>query len=190
MSGTSKMLDNILPLQNADNINYISEAQLVSEYQKTVYRFCLNLTYSREDADDLFQDTYLRAFSVIDKITAFENPQCFLLSIAASLWKSQKRKFARRRRLAPEVEHDDSCFIETASLEDDVIASEEVLVVRELVNDLPDKLKIPIVMFYTIEMSISDISKTLGLPIGTVKSRLSRGRGIIKRGLVEQYGNK
>ena len=186
----AKMIDNILSIQDAEKLSYISETQLINEYQNTVYRFCLNLTYRKEDADDLFQDTYLRAFSLIDKITAFENPQSFLLSIAASLWKSQKRKFARRRRLAPEVDFEDSYFRETASMEDEVIANEEVLMVRELVNGLPDKLKIPIIMFYTVEMSVSDISDSLGLPIGTVKSYLSRGRNIIRKGLVNEYGNE
>jgi len=154
-----------------------------------VYRYCLNLTFCKEDADDLFQDTYVRAFSVIDKITAFENPQSFLLSIATSLWKSRKRKFARRRRIAPEVDFDEAYIGEAASLEDDVIANEEKLIVRELVSELPDKLKVTIVMYYTIEMSISDISETLGLPIGTVKSQLSRGRDIIRKGLIKKYGN-
>ena len=190
MVKTSRMKDNILSSLAAENVSYISEAQLVSEYRNVVYRFCLNLTYQKEDADDLFQDTYLRAFSVIDKITAFDNPQSFLLSIAASLWKSQKRKFARRRRLAPEVDFDESYISETANLDDDLITDEEMLIVRELVNDLPDKLKVPIVMYYTIEMSISDISDTLGLPIGTVKSHLSRGREIIRKGLVNEYGNE
>jgi len=190
MVKTSRMIDNILSIQDTDNISYITEAQLVSKYQNTVYRYCLSLTFRKEDADDLFQDTYLRAFSVIDKISAFKNPQSFLLSIATSLWKSQKRKFARRRRIAPETDYDESYSGEAASLEDDVIANEEILMVRDLVNDLPDKLKIPIVMYYTIEMSISDISETLGLPLGTVKSHLSRGRGIIRKGLVNEYGNE
>ena len=75
-------------------------------------------------------------------------------------------------------------------MEDEVIANEEVLMVRELVNGLPDRLKIPIIMYYTIEMSVSDISDSLGLPIGTVKSHLSRGRNIIRKGLVNEYGNE
>ena len=190
MINTSSMIDNILSIHNTDNDGYVSEAYLVSEYQNTVYRYCLSLTYRREDADDLFQDTYLRAFSVIDKIAAFENPQSFLLSIATSIWKSNKRKFARRRRIAPEADYNESCISEKASPEDDVIAGEEIIIVRDLVNDLPDKLKIPIVMYYTVEMSISNISDTLGLPLGTVKSRLSRGREIIRKGLVNKYGNE
>jgi RNA polymerase sigma-70 factor (ECF subfamily) len=194
MIETSRITDIILPFkgagENADNVSSISEAQLVREYGDSVYRFCLSLVYRREDADDLFQDTYLRAFSEIEKIKVSETPQGFLLSIAASLWKSRKRKYARRNRLAPEVEFDEAYFSETASPEDCVIADEEVLMVRALVNDLPEKLKLPVVMYYTVEMSVSDIAKTLKLPVGTVKSHLSRARGIIQKGLVKEYGNE
>jgi RNA polymerase sigma-70 factor (ECF subfamily) len=188
MVKTSRLIGGILSNPETDEMSFISESKLVSEYQTVVYRYCLNLTYQRADADDLFQDTYLRAFSMIDKITVFENPQSFLLSIATSLWKSQKRKFARRKRLAPEVDFDESYFDNTAKPEDEIIADEETLLVRKLVNNLPDKLKIPIVMYYTIEMKISEISETLGLPIGTVKTHLSRGREIIRKGLVNEYG--
>ncbi|MDR2570480.1 MAG: RNA polymerase sigma factor [Oscillospiraceae bacterium] len=188
MVKTSRLIDGILSNQDCDEGSYISESELVSKYQNVVYRYCLNLTYQKADADDLFQDTFLRAFSLFDKITAFENPQSFLLSIATSLWKSQKRKFARRKRLAPEVDFDEAYFDQAVKPEDEIIADEETLIVRALVNNLPDKLKIPIVMYYTIEMKISEISETLGLPIGTVKTHLSRGREIIKKGLVNEYG--
>jgi len=189
MVETSRMIDNILSIQDTDNVSDISEAQLVSDYKNTVYRFCLSLVYRREDADDLFQDTYLRAFSEIEKIKVSENPQSFLLSIATSLWKSQKRKYARRNRIAPTVEFDEAYLGETVGVEDGVIANDEILVVRELVNSLPDKLKVPVVMYYTIDMSVSEIANTLRLPAGTVKSHLSRARTIIRKGLEKEYGN-
>ena len=190
MVETSRMVNNILSIQDTEDISYISESQLVNEYSGIVYRFCLSLSFRKEDADDLFQDTYLRAFSEIEKIRISNNPQSFLLSIATSLWKSHKRKYARRNRLAPIVELDDAYFGTMTDMEDDVISGEEVIMVRHLVNNLPDKLKIPVVMYYTIEMNISEIAETLKLPTGTIKSQLSRARGIIKKGLENEYGNQ
>ena len=190
MAETTRMINNILSIQDYENKSHISESQLVNEYRNIVYRFCLSLSFRREDADDLFQDTYLKAFSEIEKIRISKNPQSFLLSIATSLWKSNKRKYARRNRLAPMIELDETYFSTMADMEDDIIASEEVFLVRELVNCLPDKLKIPVVMYYTIEMSISEIAGTLKIPIGTVKSHLSRAREIIRKGLENEYGNQ
>ena len=99
----------ILNINDAENLEQISEAQLVRKYSDSVYRFCLSLVYRREDADDLFQDTYLHAFTKIKKINSSNNPQGLLFAMAASIWKSRKRRYARRNRLAPEIEWEDSC---------------------------------------------------------------------------------
>jgi len=175
-------------VNDAEGAARVSETQLVSKYSDSVYRFCLSLVFRREDADDLFQDTYLKAFTKIDKIAESGNPQGFLMSIAASLWKSQKRKYARRNRIAPEVVLDDVQDVGEDGMEDRFLANEERLAVRKLVDALPDKLKIPVVMYYTAEMSVSDIAKALKLPLGTVKSHLHRAREIIRKGLISEYG--
>ncbi len=70
-------------------------------------------------------------------------------------------------------------------MEDIVIAQEEIHSIRKAVEDLPDKFKIPIILYYTIEMSVSDIASTLKLPAGTVKSRLFKARKLIEKGLVQ-----
>ena len=187
---TSRLLNSILPIKEAENLCCVTEAQLVSKYSDSVYRFCLSLVYRREDADDLFQDTYLHVLSKIEKINELENPQNFLFSTAASLWKSKKRKFARRNRLAPETEWDDACNCDSEGIEEQVLAEEEILMVRRLVSTLPDKIRIPVIMYYTAEMTVADIAEALKLPVGTVKSHLSRARGIIKKGLLDEYGNE
>jgi len=190
MIETSRIYNSILTIKDMENPDHISEAQLVSKYSDSVYRFCLSLVYRREDADDLFQDTYLHAFSSIEKINRSKNPQGFLLSIAASLWKSRKRKFARRNRLAPETGWDDACEPDKESMEEQVLAKEEILVVRKIVSTLPDKMRIPIIMYYTAGMTVADIAEALKLPVGTVKSHLYRARDMIKKGLLNEYGNE
>ena len=162
-------------------------ADLVDEYSDSVYRFCRSLTYSREDADDLFQETFLRAFEQLSKISVSDNPQGFLFSTSVYVWKSWKRKYARRNRLAPVLPLDEAVASE-ANMENDFMAQEETRIVRELVEALPEKFKIPVILYYTIEMNVSDIALTLKLPAGTVKSRLFKARKLIKKGLGEvQY---
>jgi RNA polymerase sigma-70 factor (ECF subfamily) len=171
----------------------LSAAGLVDGYGGAVYRFCRSITYAREDADDLFQDTFLKAFSQMANVEDADDPQSFLLSVAAFLWKSRRRKYARRRRLAPEVALDEatdsgSAAASTASTEDDFMAREEQRAVRRLVEALPDKLKAPVVLYYANEMSVADIASVLGLPEGTVKSRLHKARKLIEKGLVADHG--
>jgi RNA polymerase sigma-70 factor (ECF subfamily) len=66
---------------------------LVDESGASVYKFCRRLAYSKEDADDLFQETFLRVFEKPSKINACDHPQGFLFSTAIFIWNSWKRKF-------------------------------------------------------------------------------------------------
>ena len=168
----------------------VTDSQLVDEYAATVYKFCRSITSTKYDADDLFQDTFLNVFSNMSKIDDMENAKSFLLSTAAYLWKSQRRKYARRHKIAQEVEINEATDpeVRTGSIEDEIVSRDEQRVVRRLVEALPDKLKTITIMYYTNELSVADISTVLGIPAGTVKSRLHKARKNIEKGLVIEYG--
>jgi RNA polymerase sigma-70 factor (ECF subfamily) len=157
--------------------------RFIDEYSNSVYKFCRSITYSKEDAEDLCQETFLRALEQPMKIDASGGPQRFLFSTAMYLWKSWKRKYARRERLAPTELLHETVKSET-DIEGSYLKQEENRIVRNLVEALPDKFKIPTILQYTFEMSITDIAATLHLPSGTVKSRLFKARKIIEKGLV------
>ena len=69
-------------------------------YGKDIYAFCRQLTYSRQEADELYQDTFLKVMELLYKIKMEDNPKSYILSIALRLWKNSKRKYARRRQIA------------------------------------------------------------------------------------------
>lgn len=100
------------------------------------------------------------------------------------LWKSWKRKYARRSRLAPAGTLDET-VPSGLDLEAGCLARDEARQVRQLVNALPEKYKIPIILYYTLELDVAGIAETLGIPEGTVKSRLHKGRKLVARGLKE-----
>jgi RNA polymerase sigma-70 factor (ECF subfamily) len=167
----------------------LQETQLVDEYGGAVYKFCRSITHTKDDADDLFQDTFLKVLSQMPKVAEADDRQGFLLSTAAYLWKSKRRKHARHNRLAPENEINeaaDTCIV-TVSMEDIVMMKDEQRIVRSLVEALPEKLKLPIILYYTNGLSVAEISITLNIPEGTVKSRLHKARAIIEKGLVTDY---
>ncbi|MGE4213886.1 MAG: RNA polymerase sigma factor [Anaerotignaceae bacterium] len=172
-----------------ESIQQYMFADLVEEYSNSVYKFCRSLTYSKEDADDLFQETFSKAFEQQSKISISDNPKGFLFSISLYIWKSWKRKYARRRRLAP-VEPLDEIVSSGVSVEDNLMEQEEIRIVRKLIEDLPNKFKIPTILYYTVEMSVQDISATLKLPAGTVKSRLFKARKLVEKGLVAIHYEK
>ena len=166
----------------------VSSADLVDEYGEQLFKFCRRLTYSKEDAEDLFQETFLKAFEHLPKINASDNPKSFIFSTALYLWKSRKRIYARRNRIAP-AQPLDEAMVSDIYMEDSIIAQEDARLVRALVHALPDKFKMPTILFYTVEMDLAEIAATLDLPLGTVKSRLHKARKMIEKGLVKNgYG--
>ncbi len=68
-------------------------------------------------------------------------------------------------------------------LEEEVIAREECRIVRSAVQSLADKYRLPVLLFYMEELSLSEIASVLRLPEGTVKSRLHRAKRILQRKL-------
>ena len=175
-------------LKNDQTATQYTVAELVELYGDAVYKTCRRLTFSRESADDLFQETFLQAFEKLRKISASKNPQSFLLSISIYIWKSWKRKYARRNRLVPVAALNES-VPDRLSVEEQLLEQEEIHTVRKLVEILPEKLKIPVILYYSLEMNVPDIAASLGIPDGTVKSRLFKARKIIEKGF-EQNENK
>ena len=69
--------------------------QCISCYGKDIYSFCLHLTCDRQRADELYQDTFLKATEQYSKIRMDDNPKSYFLSIALRIWKNEKRNVLR-----------------------------------------------------------------------------------------------
>jgi RNA polymerase sigma-70 factor (ECF subfamily) len=70
-------------------------------------------------------------------------------------------------------------------IEEGILKKEDARMVKKLVESLPEKVKVPIILYYSMDMNQADIALTLKLPEGTVKSRLYKGRQMIEKGLIE-----
>lgn len=156
--------------------------QLMHAHGTSLYRFCRSLTYQKEDAEDLFQETWLLAFRKMEKIKSSKNMQSFLCQVAVYLWKSEKRKWARRNRIAPKTSLD-AHLPSGEDLEQNMLNQAQSEFVQALVAKLPDKFRIPLLLHYSLEMELKEIANTLKLPVGTVKSRLFYARKKIKEDL-------
>ena len=160
----------------------------IHEYGKAVYSFCRQLAGSRQEADDLYQDTFLKAMELSGKIECDRNPKSYLLSIALRIWRNKKRKFAWRKRIADvqltAAEQDAQMCKSTAqSPEESITGKEKAESVRMAVNNLPEKLKITVLLFYMEDLSAAQIADALKIPVGTVLGRLHRARKILKKEL-------
>ena len=76
----------------------------IKEHGKDIYSFCCQLTGSRQEADDLYQDTFLKMVELLERLDIKSNPKSYLLSVAVNLWRNRKRKFAVRQRITGPVQ--------------------------------------------------------------------------------------
>lgn len=126
--------------------------QCIHEYGKDVYTFCSQITGSCQEADDLYQDTFLKATELKEGIDYNQNPRSYLISVALRIWKNRRRKFAWRKRIAG------TCALteETAeadmpgqenSAEDVALQRELEQQVRKAVGELAEKYRIPVYLY-------------------------------------------
>lgn len=167
----------------------------INVHGKDIYNFCRQLTQDKEEADELYQDTFLKAIELCDKIDQKNNPKSYLLSIAVKLWKNRKRKFAWRKRIVTmesyqdEVDFEPNLSSNVLTPEDYLMEKEKLKMVIRAVNHLKAEYRVPMYLCYAAEMPLKEISQILKLPEGTVKSRLFKGRYEVKQYLeVNGYG--
>ncbi len=158
------------------------------EHGKEIYSFCLSLTLNSQEADDLYQDTFLKAMELLHQINYGHNPKSYLLSVALKLWKNKKRKYAWRNRIANILSLTDELDLDAIeppafSPESEFLKKEESTQVQQAVNRLPEKFKLPILLFYMEDLPLAQIAEVLKIPIGTVKSRLHQGKKLLEKEL-------
>jgi RNA polymerase sigma-70 factor (ECF subfamily) len=158
--------------------------QCIYEYGDDIYRFCCYLTNNKSSADDLYQETFLKAIEIRDKIRVKDNTKNYLISISLNLWKNHIKKNNRRKEIAPLIYDEDYISaIPDSQIEisETVITVELCKLVRNAIERLPEKQRIVTLLYYSEELSIREIGQMLHLPKGTVLSRLAKARSIIKK---------
>lgn len=160
----------------------------IDAYGKDIYSFCRQLACNVQEADDLYQDTFLKAVERKERIEEGSNPKSYLLSIALHIWKNRKRKYAWRKRIADvrnvaEEAELDTKLPEAPSVEEQFLAGEEREAVRRAVEGLPVRLKVVVLLYYMEGLSTAQTAAVAKIPEGTVKSRLYQARKLLEKEL-------
>lgn len=160
----------------------------IDSFGTDIYRFCLKLCLDKTEAEDLYQQTFLKALETKWTLDWTQNPKALFFSLAHNLWKSDRRKQARRNRIAPCGNLDDESEMllpSGESIEENYFEKELAEEVDRIIQTLPEKIRVPLLLFYFSNCSVEQIAKIIKKPPGTVKSRLFKGRSLIKKRLEE-----
>ena len=150
--------------------------QLVDAYYAALYRFALSLTRSQADACDLTQQTFY--------VWATKGQALRDATKAKSwLFTTLYRDFLRGRRRGERMTAFETLPAEEAepvSLEPDKVSAMDANLVVEALQEIDEVFRAPLTLFYLEELSYQEIADTLEVPIGTVMSRLSRGKSQLR----------
>lgn len=145
-----------------------------------LYNFARWLTHNREDADDLVQETYLKAWQAFSSFQVGTNFRAWMYRILRNAFLSSRTGLQATMtvsfnlhedgiELAPTTDTPESLLIERSNRE----------LLRSVIEELPVHLREVILLCVMEEMSYHEIAETLSIPIGTVMSRLARARAAI-----------
>jgi RNA polymerase sigma-70 factor (ECF subfamily) len=173
-----------------DRVRFEEEALQLSDQ---VYRVARRMVGTREEAEDLVQDTYARAFRSWQQYTPGTNLRAWLLRILTNLNIDRGRRVQRTPEQQPLEEGDYYLYNRLESTMPDENPDEERVLERlsqnavvDALADVPHDFRDVIVLVDIGEFSYAEAAQILDIPVGTVMSRLHRGRRILKQQLAEK----
>jgi RNA polymerase sigma-70 factor (ECF subfamily) len=161
---------------------------LIRKYQSKLFSTVLHMVKNRELAEDIVQESFLRAFRKLDTLINRSQFYAWIKRIALNMALNHFEK--EKRVLDVETEEDETSFFENISSgespEELTLKEEMKRYVRMFVDSLPDRLRVVIILREVEDMSYEEIAEMLNIPLGTVRSRLFNARNIIKERLIKQ----
>ena len=173
-----------------DRVRFEEEAL---ELADQVYRVARRFVRTREEAEDLVQETYARAFRSWQSYTPGTNLRAWLLRILTNLNVDRGRRLQRRPDETPLEETDYYLANRMAESAGEQVLDQERVVERlsqdsivTALSSLPDDFRDVVVLVDIGDFSYADAAQILDIPLGTVMSRLHRGRRQLKANLAEE----
>ena len=153
--------------------------------------FAFHLTYNEEDANDLVQETYMKAYRFIDKYIEGTNAKAWLFKILKNAYINEYRKKSKQptkvdfEDIVSYHDSDDKGNSSYLDLREEIFENMMADEVTNAINKLPIDFRTVILLCDVEGFTYEEISKIINVPIGTVRSRLFRARNMLKEKLKE-----
>jgi RNA polymerase sigma-70 factor (ECF subfamily) len=151
--------------------------QLVDAHQAAVRAFLRRLSGNYADADDIAQDAFARTWDALDRFDGTSSLRTFLCGVAFQYWRRQRRSAGRR--VARETAYADLADTQTEL----PAGTAQRLALRQAMDDLPEEQRAVLALCLGQEFTHAEAAEVLGLPLGTVKSHVKRGRAKLQSAL-------
>ncbi|KSU58041.1 RNA polymerase subunit sigma [[Bacillus] enclensis] len=164
-------------------------SELVELYKDKVFQICFRMLGNRHEAEDIAQEAFIRAYVNIETFNQKRKFSTWLFRIATNLCIDRIRKKKPDYYLDAEVAGTDGLTmysqvaVDVQMPEDEVENMELQETIQKEISKLPEKYRSVIVLKYIEELPLQEISEILDMPLGTVKTRVHRGREALRKQL-------
>ena len=171
-------------------------ADLVAPHLDGLYGYCLRLCGRQPDAEDLLQETLLHGLRAQDRLRDADRVRPWLFTIATNAWRDRQRALSRRPTtvpLDPDVVDEEFSLFATVAIEDPFPYSDELHLdflrlfsdedVQAVFGQVSPVYRLPLILTTVHGFSCKESAAILHVPLGTLLSRLHRGRKQLERGL-------
>jgi RNA polymerase sigma-70 factor (ECF subfamily) len=163
---------------------------LTLKYLDSLYHFALILTRERDRAEDLVQETYLRAYRFYDRYECGTNYKAWLFTMMRNIFINGFHQRAKEISLS-DMDEVEECKDDGYESPNGTLSSSRTMLekgifradIEKALNNLPERLKAVVVLKDIEGFDYKEIAKILGCPVGTVMSRLWRSRNFLKKTL-------
>ncbi len=173
----------------ADRTEFAEQAM---QYAPQLYSAALRMTRNGADAEDLVQDTYLRAYRGFATFSDGTNLRAWLFRILTNTFINTYRAKQRRPQETELADVEDLYLYRRIANIDASLSAEDTLFnlftddeVKRALEELPDAFRLPVLLADVEGFSYKEIAEMLDIPIGTVMSRLHRGRKAMQKALTD-----
>ncbi|GIV05976.1 MAG: RNA polymerase sigma factor [Fimbriimonadales bacterium] len=166
---------------------------LVRRYEQKVYQLAYRLTNNPDDAADVAAETFLRMYNSLKRFRGDAQLSTWLYRVVSNVFFDFRKRESRHQHIPLEIQTEDSEEPMELPVEDEsvdimghALQQEQRRVLMEVIQQLPEYQRVMVVLFHIEERSYEEIAQILGLPLGTIKSRLNRARTALRQ-LLEPY---
>ena len=163
--------------------------RLVQPHFDRLYRLAFGLTGRKAEAEDLFQELLIKAFGQLDDLVTINEPGSWLSRVMYNLFIDEQRRFARRRMHTVEegfLPGDGlEGFAGTENPERDQRRLEKMNQLDAALAQLSDEHRVIVLLHDTEGYKLEEIHKLIGIPVGTVKSRLHRALASLRESMAQ-----
>ncbi|OFS18986.1 sigma-70 family RNA polymerase sigma factor [Corynebacterium sp. HMSC04H06] len=156
-----------------------------------LYGGAMRMTRNPQDAEDLIQETYLKAYKNFDSFKQGTNLKAWLYRIMTNTYINSYRKAQRRPTQSSADELTDFQLYTTSGHDSTGLESAEVAALKampdttisEAMNDLPEDYRMVVYYSDVVGLAYKEVAEVMDIPLGTVMSRLHRGRKLLRKAL-------